>query len=517
MSRHPLPIAILLAAAALVGCPSSQPQAKRLVYGRGGDSVELDPADVSDGESVKVAEQIFENLVAYTDGGSEIVPELAESWETSADGLDWTFHLRSGVTFHDGSPFDADSVVFTFQRFIDPNHPYRFDTGGFPYAPNYHCIERVEAVDAHTVRFHLRTSSAVFLANLAMFPAGIVSKHALEERGEGFAQNPSGTGPFRFVSWRRNDRIVLTVNEGYWRERPGVDEVVFAVVPENAARLERLARGELHIIDGINLSDIERIQGDSSLRLLSTPGMNFGYLSMNNEEPPFDDVNVRRAVAHAIDKRKLVDLVFYGRAQPAVNPMPPTIWGYNQDIVDYPHDPARARELLGGRTIQTTLHAMPNPRPYMPEPLAVAQAIKEDLRAVGIDVEIVSPSWDAYLADVANGHHRMALLGWTTDNGDPDNFLHELLDPDTAVRGSANNISFYRSDAVHALLIEAQRNTDHAERERLYRRAQEIIHDDCPMIPLVYLDNLAASRAEVTGYQLHPMGLVRLRACRLSE
>jgi len=251
------------------------------------------------------------------------------------------------------------------------------------------------------------------------------------------------------------------------------------------------------------------IESDERLQLLSQPGMNVGYLAMNMDKNPFQKVAVRRAINHAVNKQSLVDNLYQGLALPAVNPIPPTLWGYNRDIAGYEYNPDKARQLLKEagfpNGFKTTLWAMPVPRPYMPQPMKIAQAIQADLHAVGIEAELVTFEWGTYLDKVQRGQHDMALLGWTGDNGDPDNFLYVLLDK-SAAELPANNIAFYRSDPLHEILVAAQLESDIQRRTDLYLKAQEIVFEDAPWVPLVHAAQTAAFKKIVKGFQLHPTG-----------
>jgi len=487
---------------------------KVLVYARGGDSEKLDPQDTTSGESVKVTTQIFDTLVDFAEDSSKVVPSLATKWTVSEDGRTWTFELREGVTFHDGSPFNADAVVFSLNRLRDVNDPNRHG-GAFEYTSNYTVIDEVKANGPRMVVLRLKTSFAPFLANLAMFPASIVSPAAVNKLGPDFGQHPVGTGAFRFEKWVPKEKIVLSSNKQYWGGAPRVDKLIFKVVPENAARRLELQNGEAHIIDGVNCADLDEIKKAGTHVALEAPGMNFGYLAMNTEKAPFNDPKVRLAVAHAVDKKRLVQLMTFGHGTPAVNPIPPTVWSYNDGVQDWPHDVEKAKALLaeaghaGG--IDVELWAMTTPRPYFPEPKKVVAILVEDLAAAGIRVKAIENEMNAHIEATKNGKHQMCIMGWMTDNGDPDNFLHELLSSDTAVPGTANNVAFFRNPKFDELVGKAQVTTDEAERTKLYREAQVVVHEECPMVPLLYMPEACAMRKTVKGYKLHPMGLVRLR------
>jgi peptide/nickel transport system substrate-binding protein len=267
-------------------------------------------------------------------------------------------------------------------------------------------------------------------------------------------------------------------------------------------------------LDGLNTELAKRLQADNKYNLLTQPGMNVGYLAMNMDKPPFDKKEVRLAINYAIDRDAIVQGLYGGFGTPAVNPMPPTLWGYNRSVQAYPHDPARARALLAQagfpNGFKTVLWAMNGPRPYMPDPLKIAEAIQANLKEVGIDASVHSVEWGTYLDQTQHGRHEMCLMGWTGDNGDPDNFLYTLLDREAA-KIPAQNIAFYRSDALHDLLVKAQEVSDMAERTALYEQAQTIVHDDAPWVPIAHMTQLAAFDKRVHGYVLNPTGKVRFR------
>jgi len=518
MTVRPMLALAALALAAAPGCGGSALDGDTIVFVRGADSKKLDPADVTDGESVVVVNQLFENLVTHAPATPELVPGLATAWTVSEDGRTWTFTLRPGVKFHDGTDCDAAAVKFSLDRLVHKDNAYRFG-GNFSYDENYQMIESVEAPDAGTVVLRLRAASAVLLPNLAMFPACIVSPTAMQAAGEGFARHPVGTGPYRFVRWVADEAIELTRFDGYWGPRAGVTRVIFVPVQEQRSRLERLRRGEANMMNTVDFAFVAEIEADPALRYDRVDGMNFSYLAMNNDRKPFDDPRVRRAVAHAIDKAALITLAYYGFGKPGVNPMPPTIPGYHDGIADYPHDPAKAKALLAEAGypdgFDTDLWAMPNPRPYMPKPQECGQILKEQLKAVGIRATIKSPPWAEYLERTGSGEHSLCVLGWNTDNGDPDNFLNVLLGARNARPKGANNVSFYRDAPVQAWCDEAQGLVDPAARHALYRRVQEKIHADVPMVPLAYMPEGMALRREVQGYVVNPIGIVRLAPVRL--
>jgi peptide/nickel transport system substrate-binding protein len=486
------------------------PKKDTLVYGRGGDSTSLDPITTTEGETFKVTENIFETLVAFGEQDTTINPGLAEDWEVTEDGLTYTFKLRQGVKFHDGTDFNADAVVFNFNRWMNGDadkFPYYTMFGGY-VADEGHVIQEVTAVDANTVKFVLKRPQAPFLKNLAMSPFGIASPAAVEQYGEEFRKNPVGTGPFKFVEWRENDTITLEKNADYWQEGlPKLNKVIFRVIPENTARLNALANGEIDVMDGLNNSDEATVLGNENLQVIERPSMNVGYIGLTNTRKPFDNKLVRQAINHAIDKQSIIDAFYGGKAQPAVNPMPPSISGYNDAIEPYPYDLEKAKALLAeagyadGFTMD--LWAMPVARPYMPEAMKVAEVIQASLAEIGVTANIQSVDWATYLDKATAGEFDAFMLGWTGDNGDADNFLYTLLDKDSI---GSNNNAHYSSDELHDVLIQAQTEVDEDARNELYKKAQEIIHEDAPWVPLVHSIPLLAAGKDVVNYLPHPTG-----------
>ena len=478
-----------------------------LVFGRGGDSVSLDPAIVTDGESFKVTENIFETLLEFGEQDTTIHPGLAKEWEVSEDGLTYTFHLQEGVKFHDGTDFNAEAVVKNVERWKAGTEEQFYYFNSMFKAEGQDIIKTVTAVDETTVVFELSRPQAPFLKNLAMSPFGIASPTAFEAAGDKFGDNPVGTGPFVFVEWKRNDSITVKKNENYWKEGlPKLDTIIFRAIPDNSARLNALVTGEIDLADGINPSDAASIESNPDLALIERPSMNIGYLGLTNTRKPFDNKLVRQAVNYAIDKQAIVDAFFEGRAEVAVNPMPPSISGYNDEIAGYEYNPEKAKELLaeaGYDGTEIELWAMPVPRPYMPDGQKVAEAIQKNLADVGIPSKIVTFEWATYLEKAKNGEADAFLLGWTGDNGDADNFLYTLLDADNI---GSNNYAYYSSDAAHKLLIAAQSEVDEEKRIQLYKEAQAIIHEDAPWVPLAHSIPLLAGKKGVTNYLPHPTG-----------
>jgi peptide/nickel transport system substrate-binding protein len=505
----------VLVLSVLTGCKQQVKQPVTLVFAKG-DAVELDPADVTDGESITVMNNIFEGLVRYKPGSTEIEPCLATTWEASSDGLVWTFHLRQGIKFHDGTPFNADAVVFSYERQRDPNHSFH-KYGKWEYwSWCFSEIAKTEKVDDYTVKITLGSPFTPFLSTMAMFTADVVSPTNCEKWGDQWFANPIGTGPFKFVEWVKGDHITLEKNNDYWGEKAKIDKLIFKVIDDPSARLIALQKGEVQGMEFPNPNDYETIKKDSNLVILSEPGLNVGYLAMNmgedtpGFEAPYKDVRVRQAIAYAINKKDIVEQLYKGTAVVAKNPIPPTLWGYNDAIQDYEYNPTKAKELLAQagypNGFKTKLWAMPVSRPYMFDPQKIATAIQADLKAVGIDAEIVTYDWGTYLQKTEGGEHAMCLLGWTADYADPDDFLYVLLDSDSATVGSAGNVAFYRNPEVHKLNIQAQQETNFDKRVELYKKVQEYVHNDVPWVTIAHAKQTLVFHKSVKGFVLYPTG-----------
>ncbi len=485
-----------------------------LVFGRGGDSVTLDPALATDGESLNVTDHLFDGLVTFKPGTTEVIPALAEKWNISNGGKTYTFSLRKGVLFHDGTKFNADAVVFSFMRQHDKKHRAAKYGGPYTYYTAMglnRLIKSIKKKDDFTVEFNLTKPNAPFLSTLGMQSFAIVSPAALMKHKKEFARNPVGTGPFKLLRWEKNQKIVMRAFDKHWNGEPYLKTLIFRAIKDNNTRLQEMMAGNIHVMDNPDSHHISTLKKRLKDKVVfkEMAGFNVGYLALNMEKKPFNDVRVRRAISHAINKKSIIDSVYAGYAVAAKNPMPPTLWGYNNKVPEYEYNPKKAKKLLkeAGLTkgFATTIWAMPVPRPYMPDGRKVAEAIQADLAVVGIKAKIVSYDWGTYLHKTKYGEHDMALLGWTGDIGDPDNFLYVLLDKDNASK-PAQNISFYKSDALHKLLVAAQVETDVKKRIDLYKKAQMIIHEDAPMVPIAHSTVVLPMRKSVTNFTMDPTG-----------
>lgn len=499
------------------GCANDAKPASLVVrVGRSSDAITLDPARATENDSSEVVEQIFDTLVRYRPDSTEVEPSLAMRWESSEMGRAWTFHLRENVVFHDGTPVDADAIVFSFERQRDADHP--FHRNDFTYWENTFrtIISSVEKIDAKTVRIVLEKPYAPFLATLAMFPVSIVSPTAVKKWGDDFGKHPVGSGPFRFAEWSPGERITLEGNTAYWDGAPKIASLVFATIADARQRLVALEGGAIEVAERLAPQDLQFVVLHPDLVLHRTDGLNIAYLAMNVKKPLLDNVLVRRAINHAVNKQAIVKLVYQGLARPATTPLPPSFFSHVTND-PYPESPSRAQELLAEAKLKKEdqrplkLYVMSSPRAYMPSPLTVARIIQHNLADIGLEVELVVNDFDTHLKAVRRGDHDLCLLGWNADNGDPDNVLFTLFDSTHTEEGRARNVAFYENPIVHGLLQWAQESQLRAEREDYYRRAQIQIQTDAPWVPLAHSQLVIASKRKLAGLRVHPTNAILYR------
>ncbi len=499
-------------AANLVVCSEASPE--------GFDIVQYTAATTADA----TAETLFERLVAFAPGSTDIVPALAQSWEISDDGLSYTFTLREGVKFHankDFTPsrtFNADDVLWSFQRQLDPAHPWhKLSLRGFPYAESMglrQLIERIEKLDEHRVRFVLKHPEAPFLANLAMGFASIYSAEYAEHllasgKPERLNNAPIGTGPFVFERYAKDAQVRFRGNPDYWDGAPAIERLVLAITPEPNVRQQRLKAGDCQIALYPRPVDIPALKADPQLQVLELDSLLTAYIGINTRHPPLGDVRVRQAINLAFDKAAYIRAQFgEGNATPAVAPYPATLWGHDETLRDWPHDPERARQLLAeaghADGFSLSIWTRPGGGPTNPNPGIGAQMLQADLAAIGIRSDIRVFEWGELIKRAKNGEHDLVFMGWAGDNGDPDNFLTPNLS--CAAAESGENQAGWCDKAFDTLIAQARREPEQGKRAALYRQALAIFHEQAPWIALAHPKQFAALRKGVEGFVLSPLG-----------
>lgn len=503
---------------------SSAYAAKTFVYCSEGSPSSFNPQMASDGPSYTAgAHQIYNTLVDFKRGTTELAPGLAESWTTSKDGMTVTFKLRKGVKFHSNNEFkpardfNAEDVLFSFFRQMKKDHPYNKVSGGsYEYFEGMEMgkiIKDIKKIDDHTVQFLLSRREAPFFANLAMPFASILSAEYGDammkaKTPEKVDTNPIGTGPFVFMSYQKDTMIRYKANENYFEGRPKVDNLVIAITTDPSVRYQKLKTGECNMIAEPSPADLEAMKTNPKLQVLEKEGLNVGYLAMNITKGPFKKLEVRQAVNYALNRKAYIDAIYLKRASVAKNPIPPTLWSYNESTKDFEYNPEKAKELLAKagfpNGFEVQMYTLPVSRPYNPAGKKMGELMQADLAKVGIKVKLVSYDWPTYLEKAKNGEHEMLQIGWTGDNGDPDNFLNMLLGCASVTSGS--NYARWCYKPFNDLVQEAKQTLDVKKRADLYKKAQGIFKDQVPWVTLAHAKVFKAMEARVTGYQISPFG-----------
>jgi peptide/nickel transport system substrate-binding protein len=478
-----------------------------LIVGQIAEPKSLDPHAVTAVNDFRILVNVYDGLVRYRDGTLQVEPALAKSWSISDDGTRYTFKLREGIEFHDGTRFDAEAVKFNFDRMLDEKHPFH-DTGPFPLSFFFSAVENVKVIDSSTVEFKLKEPYAPFLSNLA-YPTGLmVSPSAVKEHGKNFGRNPSGTGAFRFEQWESNSKVVVTRNPDYWDGVAPLKAVIFRPITDANTRVAEMFSGGIDVMVEVPPDNVASFASDSAFRVHEQAGPHVWFLILNVKEGPFKDKRVRQAVNYAIDKKALVENVLQGTATVAAGPTPSAFsWAHNASLEPYPHDPEKAIALIkqaGYDGAKLTFYVTEGGSGML-DPVPMGAAIQADLAEVGLDVEIETYEWNTFLSKVNAGLEKkadMAEMAWMTN--DPDTLPYLALRSDAWPGKGGFNSGYYSNPKVDRLLESARRSTSQSQRARLYKEMQAIVHEDAPWVFVANWKQNAVTRASVQNFKLQP-------------
>jgi dipeptide transport system substrate-binding protein len=497
---------------------------KTFVYCSEGSPSAFNPQLATDGTTFNASSHtMYNTLVEFKAGSTVVEPSLAESWKVSKDGMTYTFKLRKGVKFHSNDKFkptrdfNADDVIWTFNRQRLPDHPYAKISGGnYEYFQGMEMgkiIKDIKKIDDYTVEFTLNQKEAPFIANMAMDFASILSAEYADmmlkaKTPELVDTAPIGTGPFVFKSYAKDTIIRYTAHEQYWKGKPFIENLIFAITPDAAVRYQKLKAGECQFVAEPAPQDIDGMKANPKIKVLDMEGLNVGYLAFNTEKAPYNKKEVREAINYALNRKSYLEAIYLNRASLAKNPIPPTIWSYNKSIKDFDYNPEKAKQLLKKagfeKGFEAEMWTLPVSRPYNPSGKKMGELMQADLAKVGIKVKLISYDWPTYLEKSKKGEHQMIQLGWTGDNGDPDNFFNVLLGCTSVQAGS--NVARWCYKPFNDLIQQAKQTPDIAKRTSLYMKAQVIFKQEAPWATIAHARVYRAMASGVTGYKIHPFG-----------
>lgn len=451
------------------------------------DAKTLDPIGANEVAASGMHMHIYDTLLGITDD-AQLVPMLAESWEVK-DPTTFVFHLRKGVKFHNGEPFTSADVKYSLDRAKGPE--------GSSIHQYSQLVDHVDTPDDYTAVIHLTEPNTPFLMILTHPWASIVNKKAIEQYGETYSMHPVGTGPFKFESWQKNDRITLVRNDEYWGPKPAFEKLVMRSIPESNSRTIALESGDVDIAYGISPMDIKRVEDNKGLQLFRVPAASTTYLGINCSKEKLADPRVRQALWHALDVPQIHEAAWHGVGSVPEAPMAPSILYAAKDLPKYDYDPAKAQELLkeaGAENLKLELWTN-----ELQQRQDMAQMIQASLAAIGVQTDIKVLEWGAYLNGLTEKKHDLFLLGWSASVPDPDVCLTGVFQTD-----AASNYSYFSNPELDKLLAKGRTLENGPEREKIYHEAQELIVKDVPWIFMHVDEQIAGAQKNVKGFHLSP-------------
>lgn len=510
-------------------------KADNLVYCAEGSPSSFNPQIVTDGTSMNASAQtMFNKLIEFKPGSTEIRPALAESWTVSKDRKTYTFKLRKDVQFHSNEFFkptrnmNADDVVYSFQTQLDKKDALSIPAANYEYFDAMEMgqlISTIKKVDDYTVTFELKRPEAPFLANMAMDFASIMSKEyaeSLVKSGKGLKTletNPIGTGPFVFKSYQKDSTIKYTAFDKYFRGKQKIENLIFVIVADSTVRAQKMKAGECHVMSNPQPQDIEPLSKNAKVKILSMEGLNVAYIAFNTEKKPFNNVKVREAISLAMNRKAYIDVIYQSQGAAAKNPIPPTMWSYNKKSELTKYDIEKAKKMLAEagfpNGFETEMWTMPVARPYLPNGKKLGEMVQADLEKIGVKVKLTTFDWPTYLEKSKKGEHQMIQFGWTGDNGDPDNFMNVLLGCAAVAAGS--NYARWCDKDFDDLLQKAKEEPTQAARTPLYEKAQTIFQKEKPWFTIAHSKQNKVISNKVQGYHMDPFGHENFEGVSLSK
>lgn len=498
--------------------------AQNFIYCMEGSPATFNPQLASDSVSMNASSQtLFNRLVEFKKGSTEIEPGLAESWTVSKDKKTYTFKLRKNVGFHSNEFFkptrflNADDVVYTFKSQMDTKNPLSIPAANYEYFKAMELdqlITDVKKTDDSTVVFELKRPEAPFLANLAMDFASILSAEyaqQLVKSGKGLKTleiHPIGTGPFVFKSYQKDSTIRYTAFDQYFKGKQKIENLIFVIVPDSTVRTQKMKSGECHVMSEPQPQDIEALSKEAKLKVLSTEGLNVSYIAMNTSKKPFDILKVRQALVMAMNQKSYLDVIYKSQGVAAKNPIPPTMWSYRKSTEVQKYNVEQARKLLAEAGLkdgfETEMWTLPVSRPYLPNGKKLGEMVQADLAKIGVKVKLVTFDWPTYLEKSKKGEHQMIQFGWVGDNGDPDNFLNILLGCSAVQAGS--NYARWCDKEFDGLLQKAKEDSAQSKRAVFYEKAQAIFNQQKPWFLIAHAKQNKVISEKVVGYKIDPFG-----------